>query len=125
MSLRLLSLACLSLTVVSAFGSGVSDSAASLGLARFNPRWPSAQPGTTYSVNLPTAALLGNGALGAVNGGDANRKFFELTRGDLWSCGNMTRATPISFGYLEIVVDEKSVESTDTLDIVSAMLHTE
>ena len=125
MSLRLLSLACLSLTVVSAFGSGVSDSAASLDLARFNPRWPSAQPGTTYSVNLPTAALLGNGALGAVNGGDANRKFFELTRGDLWSCGNMTRATPISFGYLEVVVDEKSVESTDTLDIVSAMLHTE
>ena len=94
-------------------------------LATFNPNWMSAYPGMVYSVNLPTAALLGNGSLGAVNGGDVNRKFFELTRGDLWSCGNMTRAKPIAFGYLEIACGEKAVNSIDTLDIATATLRTE
>ena len=36
--------------------------------AAFNPTWESAKPGTSYSTDLPTAALLGNGSLGAVNG---------------------------------------------------------
>ena len=33
--------------------------------AAFNPTWESAKPGTSYSTDLPTAALLGNGSLGA------------------------------------------------------------
>ena len=58
--------------------------------AEFNPTWKSAKPGTSYSTDLPTAALLGNGSLGAVNGGDVHHKKFVLTRGDLWSCGDFT-----------------------------------
>ena len=71
--------------------------------AAFNPTWESAKPGTSYSTDLPTAALLGNGSLGAVNGGDGNHKKFVLTRGDLWSCGDFTcggadnNIRPISF----------------------------
>jgi len=32
--------------------------------AQFNPTWESAKPGSSYSTDLPTAALLGNGSLG-------------------------------------------------------------
>ena len=94
-------------------------------LSDFNPSWPSASPGLSVSKNLPTAALLGNGSLGAVNGGDAKGKSFMLTRGDLWGCGDMTRAKPISFGCLDILCGEKSVGSTGTLDIASVTLRTE
>ena len=99
-------------------------------LSRFNPSWSSVKPGLSYARNLPTAALLGNGSLGAVNGGDANRKLFVLTRGDLWSCGDFSAhgpngVMPISFCDFEILPGAGSVDSTDTLDIVSATLRTE
>ena len=76
--------------------------------AAFNPTWESAKPGTSRSTDLPTGALLGNGSLGAVNGGDGNHKHFVLTRGDLWSCGDLTwgnvdnNARPISFADFSI-----------------------
>ena len=98
--------------------------------AQFNPVWESANPGTSYDRSLPTAALLGNGALGVVNGGDANRKLFVLTRGDLWSCGDLSigyadnNIGPISFADLEIKPDSNSVASTDALDLPTAALKT-
>lgn len=97
----------------------------------FNPRWESASPGSSFDRTIPTAALMGNGSLGAVNGGDADRKRFVLTRGDLWSCGAMTAGwthkdiIPISFAVLDISPGTGSVGSTDTLDISSATLVTE
>ena len=97
----------------------------------FNPTWESAKPGTSYSTDLPTAALLGNGSLGAVNGGDGNHKKFVLTRGDLWSCGDFTcggtdnNIRPISFADFSIGPGMYSVTSTDTLDLPAAMLRTE
>ena len=99
--------------------------------AAFNPRWESANPGTSFSVNLPTAALLGNGSLGAVNGGDGNHKVFVLTRGDLWSCGDFTNGKaensigPISFADFNIGPGMRTVSSADTLDLPTATLVTE
>ena len=99
--------------------------------AAFNPTWKSAKPGTSYSTDLPTAALLGNGSLGAVNGGDVNHKKFVLTRGDLWSCGDFTYGKkehnigPISFADLIVAPGLKTVASTDTLDLPTATLVTE
>ena len=99
--------------------------------AEFNPTWESAKPGTSYSTDLPTAALLGNGSLGAVNGGDVNHKKFVLTRGDLWSCGDFTYGKkehnigPISFADLIVAPGLKTVSSTDTLDLPTATLVTE
>ena len=99
--------------------------------ADFNPTWESAKPGSSYSTDLPTAALLGNGSLGAVNGGDGNHKKFVLTRGDLWSCGDFTcgaadsNIRPISFADFSIGPGMHSVTSTDTLDLPTAMLRTE
>ena len=99
--------------------------------ADFNPTWESAKPGTSYSTDLPTAALLGNGSLGAVNGGDRNHKKFVLTRGDLWSCGDFTYGKkehnigPISFADLIVAPGLKAVSSTDTLDLPTATLVTE
>jgi len=99
--------------------------------ATFNPTWESAKPGASYSTDLPTAALLGNGSLGAVNGGDGNHKKFVLTRGDLWSCGDFTcggadnNIRPISFADLSIGPGMHTVKSTDTLDLPAAMLRTE
>jgi len=96
--------------------------------AEFNPTWESAKPGTSYSTDLPTAALLGNGSLGAVNGGDVNHKKFVLTRGDLWSCGDFTYGKkehnigPISFADLIVAPGLKTVSSTDTLDLPTATL---
>ena len=97
----------------------------------FNPTWESAKPGTSRSTDLPTGALLGNGSLGAVNGGDGNHKKFVLTRGDLWSCGDFTcgaadsNIRPISFADFSIGPGMHSVTSTDTLDLPAAMLRTE
>ena len=107
--------------------------------AQFNPVWESAKPGTSYSTDLPTAALLGNGSLGAVNGGDGHHKRFVLTRGDLWSCGDFTYGSgpdaenslpdknirPISFADFTIGPGMRTVTSKDTLDLPSAMLRTE
>ena len=99
--------------------------------AAFNPTWESAKPGSSYSTDLPTAALLGNGSLGAVNGGDVNHKKFVLTRGDLWSCGDFTYGKkehnigPISFADLIVAPGLKTVSSTDTLDLPTATLVTE
>ncbi len=99
--------------------------------ADFNPTWESAKPGSLYSTDLPTAALLGNGSLGAVNGGDGNHKKFVLTRGDLWSCGNFTcgnadaNIRPISFADFNIGPGMHTVTSADTLDLPKAMLRTE
>ena len=99
--------------------------------ADFNPTWESAKPGTSYSTDLPTAALLGNGSLGAVNGGDGNHKKFVLTRGDLWSCGDFTcgkadnHVRPISFADLGIGPGMHTVSSTDTIDLPTATLRTE
>jgi len=45
--------------------------------AEFNPTWESAKPGTSYSTDLPTAALLGNGSLGAVNGGGGSKAMWR------------------------------------------------
>ena len=98
--------------------------------ASFNPSWESAKPGMSRSTDLPTGALLGNGSLGAVNGGDGNHKHFVLTRGDLWSCGDFTCGTadnnvrPISFADFSIGPGMHSVKSTDTLDLPAAMLRT-
>ena len=98
--------------------------------ADFNPVWESANPGMSYDRSLPTAALLGNGSLGVVNGGDANKKLFVLTRGDLWSCGDLSigyadnNIGPISFADLEIKPDSNSVASTDALDLPTAALKT-
>jgi len=97
----------------------------------FNPSWPSAKPGMSYSVNLPTAALLGNGSLGAVNGGDANHKLFVLTRGDFWSCGDLSNGyrpnnvRALSFADFKIGPGMASVTGTDTLDIGCGVLRTE
>jgi hypothetical protein len=99
--------------------------------ADFNPVWESARPGTSYSTDLPTAALLGNGSLGAVNGGDGNCKHFVLTRGDLWSCGDFSvgKATnnirPIAFARFSIGPGMRSITSADTLDLPTATLRTE
>ena len=98
--------------------------------AGFNPSWESAKPGTFHDRTIPTAALLGNGALGVVNGGDANHKEFVLTRGDLWSCGDFTcgegdrNVRPISFADFGIEPGMRTVASTDTLDLPSATLRT-
>ena len=98
--------------------------------ASFNPSWESAKPGTSLSTDLPTGALLGNGSLGAVNGGDGNHKHFVLTRGDIWSCGDFTcggadnNVRPISFADFSIGPGMRSVKSTDTLDLPTAMLRT-
>ncbi|MBQ6614961.1 MAG: hypothetical protein IJH67_01210 [Thermoguttaceae bacterium] len=114
------------LAVFSSFAAGVEFPDP----AEFNPSWESASPGTSYDRSLPTAALLGNGSLGVVNGGDANRKLFVLTRGDLWSCGDLSigyadnNIGPISFADLEIQPDSNSVASTDTLDLPTAALKT-
>jgi len=92
--------------------------------------WPSAACGTSYDNKLPTAALLGNGTLGAVNGGDADRKLFVLTRGDLWSYGDGTNGKkpenirPMSFADFEIRPGAKTVASEDTLDTETATLKT-
>ncbi|MBQ9431986.1 MAG: hypothetical protein IJU44_10605 [Kiritimatiellae bacterium] len=100
-------------------------------LTDFNPSWESAKPGISYSTDLPTAAMLGNGSLGAVNAGDGNHKHFVLTRGDLWSCGDFTPGKdeknigPISFAEFAIGPGMYSVKSTDTLDLPTAMLVTE
>ena len=99
--------------------------------ADFNPTWESAKPGTSFSTDLPTGALLGNGSLGAVNGGDGNHKHFVLTRGDLWSCGDFTNGgadnnvRPISFADFVIAPGMHSVASSDTLDLPTATLRTE
>ncbi len=99
--------------------------------ADFNPTWESAKPGTSRSTDLPTSALLGNGSLGAVNGGDGNHKKFVLTRGDIWSCGDFTcgkadhHVRPISFADFSIGPGMHSVKSTDTLDLPTATLRTE
>ena len=99
--------------------------------ADFNPTWESARPGSSRSTDLPTGALLGNGSLGAVNGGDGNHKHFVLTRGDLWSCGDFTcgkadnNVRPISFADFSIGPGMHSVKSTDTLDLLTATLRTE
>ncbi|MBE6396274.1 MAG: hypothetical protein E7046_04650 [Lentisphaerae bacterium] len=96
----------------------------------FNPSWESANPGTSYDNTLPTAALLGNGSLGAVNGGDASRKLFVLTRNDLWSCGELTCGTqannigPMSFADFEMLPGSNTVGSTDVLDLRTATLST-
>ncbi|MBQ7188178.1 MAG: hypothetical protein IJR99_02050 [Kiritimatiellae bacterium] len=99
--------------------------------ADLNPVWESAKPGTSRDRTIPTGALLGNGALGAVNGGDGNHKEFVLTRGDLWSCGDFTpgggstNIMPISFADFNIGPGMHSVASTDTLDLPTATLRTE
>ena len=99
--------------------------------ASFNPTWESANPGTCRDRTIPTGALLGNGALGVVNGGDRNHKEFVLTRGDLWSCGDFTHGkeyrniTPMSFADFNIGPGMHTVAATDTLDIASAVLRTE
>ena len=98
--------------------------------AQFSPTWNSANPGISHNNTIPTAALLGNGSLGVVNGGDADRKLFVLTRGDLWSCGDFTcglepvNVGPISFADFEIIPGKSSVTSTDTLDLPTATLKT-
>ena len=106
-------------------------------LRSFNPTWRSGELGTSYDRALPTAALLGNGSLGAVNGGDAACKRIVLTRGDLWSCGSLTNLsgkargtdpaneiTIISFADLEIVPPEGAIDYGDELDIQTASLIT-
>ena len=99
--------------------------------ASFNPTWESANPGTCRDRTIPTGALLGNGALGVVNGGDRNHKEFVLTRGDIWSCGDFTcgkadhHVRPISFADFSIGPGMHSVKSTDTLDLPTATLRTE
>lgn len=114
------------LAVLTSFAAGVEFP----NPAAFNPIWKSASPGTSYDRSLPTAALLGNGSLGVVNGGDANKKLFVLTRGDLWSCGDMSigyddnNIGPMSFADLIIQPETPVVESTDELDLPSATLKT-
>ncbi|MBR0238706.1 MAG: hypothetical protein IJQ39_11485 [Thermoguttaceae bacterium] len=114
------------LAVLTSFAAGVEFP----NPAEFNPVWKSASPGTSYDRSLPTAALLGNGSLGVVNGGDVNRKFFVLTRGDLWSCGDMSigyadnNIGPMSFADLIIQPETPTVESTDELDLPTAALKT-
>lgn len=99
--------------------------------ADFNPSWESARPGSCRDNTIPTGVLLGNGALGAVNGGDGNHKEFVLTRGDLWSCGAFSSGggdgdiRPISFCDFGIGPGMRTVASTDTLDVVTATLRTE
>ncbi len=99
--------------------------------SQFNPVWESARPGSSIDKTIPTEALLGNGSLGVVNGGDGNCKKFVLTRGDLWSCGRLTSGntandiTPISFADFEIIPGPNSVKSTDILDLPIATLRTE
>jgi len=97
----------------------------------FNPTWESSKPGTSHDRTIPTGALLGNGALGVVNGGDGNHKEFVLTRGDLWSCGDFTagggdnNVRPISFADFGIGPGMRTVFSSDTLDLPSATLRTD
>ncbi len=107
-------------------------------LKEFNPVWKSTELGESYSYTLPTAALLGNGSLGVVNGETEKGKRFVLTRGDLKSCGsfkygNWTHrgADPknemmaISFADFEIEPLRGKIEYTDELDIATATLCTE
>ena len=102
-------------------------------LDRFNSVWTNDNLGITYDSRMPTAALLGNGSLGVVNGGVKSGKKFVLTRGDLWSSGrfefgrgrNPERdALPISFADFSIVTGDGEVHYTDTLDIATATLET-
>ena len=99
--------------------------------ATFNPTWKSSKPGSFRDRTIPTGALLGNGSLGVVNGGDGNHKKFVLTRGDLWSCGDFTcgnadnNVRPISFAHLNIGPGMHTVSSKDTLDLPTATLLTE
>jgi len=102
-------------------------------LERFNPTWTNSDLGTFVSSTLPTAALLGNGSLGLVNGGTNAVKRFVLTRGDLWSCGRLANGfsgdprrevMPISFADLEIDAGSGATGYADTLDLGSATLET-
>lgn len=102
-------------------------------LRLFNPCWTNDQFGTSFSQTLPTAALLGNGSLGVVNGGEGSCKRFVLTRGDLWSCGKLqngfagiasSEIMPISFCDLEIECQNPAMRYIDRLDIASATLET-
>ena len=102
-------------------------------LAQFNPVWTNGDLGVSADSVLPTAALLGNGSLGAVNGGAGNRKTFILTRGDLWSCGALRNGKghdpsreilPISFADFEIDAGDGRTAYEDTLDVATATLRT-
>ena len=106
-------------------------------LKAFNPTWKSDDLGTSYDKTLPTAALLGNGALGVVNGGTERGKRFVLTRGDLWSCGSFkylrwqqrgtdpkNETMAISFADFEIEPLRGKIDYTDELDIETATLRT-
>ena len=101
-------------------------------VASFNPTWDSAAPGTSRAGrSLPTAALLGNGSLGVVNGGSKDCKTFALTRGDFFSSGDWTdgygdtNILALSFAELSIIPSPASVRSRDTLDLPTATLVTE
>ena len=113
----------------SALASGIADGP----LARFNPTWTNDDLGVTYTAAMPTAALLGNGTLGVVNGGTADGKRFVLTRGDLWSCGAFETGRgknpqrdilPISFADFTIEPGEGNLTYADTLDVATATLET-
>lgn len=102
-------------------------------LGRFNPVWTNDALGVSVDTVLPTAALLGNGSLGAVNGGEGGIKRFVLTRGDLWSCGALRNGwgvdprheiLPLSFADFEIDAGAGETRYADTLDIASAALLT-
>lgn len=99
----------------------------------FNPCWTNDSPGTSYSSTLPTAALLGNGSLGLVNGGEGSMKRLVLTRGDLWSCGRLENGftgvaareiMPLSFADCEIESGGQPTRYVDRLDIATATMET-
>ena len=64
--------------------------------AAFNPTWESAKPGTSYSTDLPTAALLGNGSLGAVNGGDRYNVWDSH-----WESSQLEKNSASALGFLK------------------------
>ena len=103
-------------------------------LAHYNPVWTNGDLGVSHDRALPTAALLGNGSLGAVNGGEGGVKRLVLTRGDIWSCGALENGRgkdphreimPISFAEFEIGAGAGATAYTDTLDIATATLETQ
>lgn len=102
-------------------------------LSKYNSTWTNDNLGVSHTSVMPTAALLGNGSLGVVNGGVDNGKLFVLTRGDLWSAGalecgrgsNPRRdCRPISFADFVIEAGEGKAKYTDTLDIGTATMET-
>ncbi|GHT46617.1 hypothetical protein FACS189440_05020 [Bacteroidia bacterium] len=92
-------------------------------ISKYYGEWNNSDyPGLAGNNRIPNTALLGNGDIGVVSGGDKKSKTFYISKGDFWTYNG----SPVPIGGITIHSSKAILENTgNSLHEIQDILHAE